>query len=60
MIRGPFVGARIFPEEAFEFLKNRYPGKNLESLLGIRAKMPEDLQAPQASGASGSNAFEPT
>ena len=52
-------GPEIFPEEAFEFLKNRYPGKTFESLLGINPKMLEDLQASQASGASGSNAFEP-
>ena len=40
-------------------MKSRYPGKNLESLLGIKAKMPEDLQVSCASGASSSNVFEP-
>ena len=34
----------IFPEEAFEYMKTRHPGKNLEPLLGIKAKLPGNLQ----------------
>ena len=58
MLRFSLWGPVIFPESAFDNLKSRYPDKNLESLLGIKAKLPEDLQV-SAAGASGSKAFEP-
>ena len=44
MPRFSLWGPEIFPEEAFENLRNRNPGKNLEALLGIKAKLPGDVQ----------------
>ena len=46
MLRFSLWGPEIFPKEAFENLKDKNPGKNnLEQLLGIKAKLPMDIQS---------------
>ena len=57
MLKFSLWGPEIFPEEAFENLRNRNPGKNLEALLSIKAKLPGDVQA-SAAGISYSRATE--
>ena len=57
MLKFSLWGPEIFPEEAFENLRSRNPGKNLEALLGIKAKLPEDVQV-SAAGTSCSKASE--
>ena len=59
MLSSSLWGPELFPEEAFENLKTRNPGKDLETLLGIRAKLPEDLQIAYAASASGTSSYEP-
>ena len=58
MLRFSLWGPDIFPEEAFENLRNRNPGKNIEALLGIKAKLPGDIQGTTAG--TSSRATEPT
>ena len=57
MLRFSLWGPDIFPEEAFENLRNRNPGKNIEALLGIKAKLPGNVRG-SAAGTS-SRAAEP-
>ena len=44
MLRFTLWGPDIFPKEAFEDLRSKNPGKtNLDALLGISPKIPEDI-----------------
>ena len=45
MLRFSMWGPGIFPKEAFEDLRASFPGKtNLDALLGITPKLPEDIR----------------
>ena len=45
MLRFSMWGPGIFPKEAFEDLRAKNPGKtNLDALLGITPKLPEDIR----------------
>ena len=48
MLRFSLWGPDIFPKEAFEELKAKHPGKsNLDALLDISPKLPEDITNPR-------------
>ena len=58
MLRFSLWGPSIFPKEAFKDLRERNPGKtNLDAVLGISAKLPEDILGTNAE--TDSKALEP-
>ena len=44
MLKFPLWNSEIFPKEAFEDLRKKYPGRSsLDSTLGISPKLPDDI-----------------
>ena len=60
MLKSSLWGPDIFPEEAFEDLKTRNPGRKLESLLGIQGTVPKEYLNWTGPGTSANSNFRPS